>query len=210
VGSFGDVEVFSLSPTKLVVAGEGGVVTTNRADIAEAIRVGRDYGNPGDYNMRFVGLNARMSELHAAVALASLEQLDEHLQVRQELAQAYRDALSAVPGIGIQHVAEGDRSTYKDFTITVDADEFGLHRDVVRRGLSAEGIDTRCYFSPPVHRTQAYASGPPADLPVTDLVADRVLSLPMFAALPLDAVAKVADALDALSQHAEEVGTAAA
>lgn len=208
VGTFGDVEVFSLSPTKLVVSGEGGVVTTHRAEIAEAVRVGRDYGNPGDYDMRFVGLNARMSELHAAVALASLEQLDEHLTVRQQLADAYRNALADIPGVAVQRVADGDRSTYKDFTITVDAEQFGLPRDVVRRGLTAEGIDTRCYFAPPVHRTQAYAGGPLVDLPVTDAVSERVLSLPMFAALPPDAVAKVADAMAALSHHAEEVGAA--
>ena len=61
IGGFGAAEVFSLSPTKVVVAGEGGLVTTNDAGLAEAVRLGRDYGNPGDYDCRFPGLNARMS-----------------------------------------------------------------------------------------------------------------------------------------------------
>src|SRR5688500_4255747 len=67
IGGFGTVEVFSLSPTKVAVAGEGGLVTTNDAALAEAVRLGRDYGNPGNYDCRFPGLNARMSELHATV-----------------------------------------------------------------------------------------------------------------------------------------------
>ena len=71
VGGFGDAEVFSLSPTKVLIAGEGGIIATNDDSLAERCRYGRDYGNPGDYDTRFVGLNARMSELHAATALAS-------------------------------------------------------------------------------------------------------------------------------------------
>ena len=79
VGGLGDAEVFSMTPTKLVIAGEGGLVATNRADVAAAVRIGRDYGNPGDYDTRFVGLNARLSEMHAATALESLADLDENL-----------------------------------------------------------------------------------------------------------------------------------
>ena len=82
VGGFGDAEVFSLSPTKVVVAGEGGLISTNDDLLAERLRIARDYGNPGDYDCLFVGLNARLSELHAAVALASLEDLDERLAER--------------------------------------------------------------------------------------------------------------------------------
>ena len=85
VGGFGAAEVFSLSPTKVVVAGEGGLVTTNDAALAERVRIGRDYGNPGDYDTKFAGLNARLSELHAALALESLDDLDEHLARRRQL-----------------------------------------------------------------------------------------------------------------------------
>jgi len=79
VGGFGDAEVFSLSPTKVLIAGEGGIIATNDDSLAERCRVGRDYGNPGDYDTRFIGLNARMSELHAATALASFEDLEERI-----------------------------------------------------------------------------------------------------------------------------------
>lgn len=209
VGSFGDAEVFSLSPTKVVIGGEGGVVATDREDLAAAVRLGRDYGNPGDYDTRFVGLNARMSELHAAVALASLALLDEHLALRQEVAERYRQALADVPGVRTQVIAAGDVSTYKDFTIAVDEAVFGVPRDAVVRALSLDGIDTRCYFSPPVHRQQAYAGvGDVAAgelLAVTDLVSRQVVSLPMFATIGRETADRVADVLRRLHHHAEEV-----
>lgn len=183
LGGFGDAEVFSLSPTKPVVAGEGGLVTTNRDDVAEFVRIGRDYGNPGDYDTRFVGLNARMSELHAAVALESLAELDEHLEIRRALADRYCRALGPVPGIRVQRLERDDCSTWKDFTIGVDAEAFGISRDALVTALRADGIDTRNYFDPPVHRQQSHAASVERPLPVTDRVASEVVSLPLYRSL---------------------------
>ena len=94
--------------------------------------------------------------MHAALALESLEILDDHLARRAHLVARYRTLLAAVPGISPQHLAPGDESTYKDFTVVVDESAFGVDRDVLALALRAEGIDTRCYFSPPVHRHEAY------------------------------------------------------
>lgn len=203
LGRFGDAEVFSLSPTKVVVAGEGGIVTTGDAELAARLRVGRDYGNPGDYDMRFVGLNARMSELHAALALASLGMLDETLVRRRELARRYQDGLAAVPGVRCQEIAPDDGSTFKDFTVAVDADRLGLDRDQLVEVLAGEGIDTRAYFDPPVHRHRAYAGGEVPDLPVTDATSASVVSLPIYPALADADVDRVVDAVTAAAAHAE-------
>jgi dTDP-4-amino-4,6-dideoxygalactose transaminase len=182
VGGFGDAEVFSLSPTKVLIAGEGGIIATNDDSLAERCRVGRDYGNPGDYDTRFVGLNARMSELHAATALASFEDLEERIAQRNQLAERYRKVLADVPGIDFPAVAEGDRSTYKDFTILIDPDSFGMDAAAAAAALAAEGIQTRRYYSPPVHRQRAYRWVGPANagLPETDRAAARVLTLPLW------------------------------
>jgi dTDP-4-amino-4,6-dideoxygalactose transaminase len=209
VGGFGAAEVFSLSPTKVVVAGEGGVVATTDAALAELVRIGRDYGNPGDYDTRFVGLNARMSELHAAIALESLIGLDARLVERRRVVDRYRDGLAELQGVAAQHVDAHDSSTYKDFTIAIDEDAFGIPRDLVVEALRADGIDTRCYFSPPVHRQQSYRDVAPFDLPVTDAVAAKVVSLPIYAALPDVHVERVTRVLGSLHRHAEEVRTAA-
>ncbi|MGH2651897.1 MAG: DegT/DnrJ/EryC1/StrS family aminotransferase, partial [Actinomycetota bacterium] len=153
VGRFGHGEVFSLSPTKVMVAGEGGLITTSDESFAETCRIGRDYGNAGDYDPRFVGLNARMSELHAAFALRSLEGLEERIERRGDLAMLYRGALAGLPGIFFPEVRPGDRSTYKDFTVIVDPDGFGLPARKFADALRPEGIGVRRYYAPPLHRT---------------------------------------------------------
>jgi dTDP-4-amino-4,6-dideoxygalactose transaminase len=208
VGGFGDAEVFSLSPTKPVVAGEGGLVATNRDDVAHTVRIGRDYGNPGDYDTRFVGLNARMSELHAAVALESLDDLDEHLEARHALALRYASALASVPGITVQRVPASDRPTWKDFTIAVHADVFGVSRDGLVAALRAEGVDTRCYFDPPVHRQRSHAGDVTRALPVTDEVAARVVSLPLYRDLGLHDVDRIASVLADVHEQGSAVAAA--
>ncbi|HEX8770524.1 MAG TPA: DegT/DnrJ/EryC1/StrS family aminotransferase, partial [Acidimicrobiales bacterium] len=187
IGGFGTAEVFSLSPTKPLVAGEGGLVSTNDDALASAVRDGRNYGDSGDYDPRLLGLNARMSELHAALALEGLAQFDESLARRRQVAQWYITALESVPGVACQRVTQGDESTYKDFGILIDPEEFGTSRDAIWAALKADGVETRRYFSPPVHRQRYYHDRYPSDLPVTDAVASRVLNLPIYPSLDEDA-----------------------
>ena len=193
VGRFGTAEVFSLSPTKVLVAGEGGIVATDDPQLAEGCRIGRDYGNPGNYDFQFVGLNARMSEIHAAMALRSLDSLDERVERRGGLAERYREALGPVPGVTFPTVPDGDRTTFKDLVILVDPEEFGADAASLGEALAAEGIETRRYYSPPVHRVAAYreqARG--VELPVTEWAAERVLALPMWSEMSDDQPAAVA------------------
>jgi dTDP-4-amino-4,6-dideoxygalactose transaminase len=206
VGGFGDAEVFSLSPTKVLVAGEGGLISTNDDALAERCRIGRDYGNPGDYDMRFVGLNARMSEFHAAIALGSLEALDERIERRNGYAARYREALSRIPGVDFPEVPAGDRSTYKDFTILIDPDLFGVDAEGLGRALAAVGIDTRRYYAPPVHEMQAYrgVSGSNGDLVATEVAASRVLSLPLWSEMEETEQRRVVEAVARIRRFAAE------
>jgi dTDP-4-amino-4,6-dideoxygalactose transaminase len=201
VGGFGDAEVFSLSPTKVLIAAEGGIIATNDDTLADRCRMGRDYGNPGDYDTRFIGLNARMSELHAATALASFADLEERIARRNQLAERYRKALGDLPGIDFPAVAEGDRSTYKDFTILVDAERFGMDAAALATALAAEGVQTRRYYAPPVHRQRAYRWVGPANgaLPETDRAAARVLTLPLWTGMADDQVDRVGQAVARLA-----------
>jgi dTDP-4-amino-4,6-dideoxygalactose transaminase len=197
VGRFGDAEIFSLSPTKVLVAGEGGIVATNDDLLAERCAIGRDYGHPGDYDCRFVGLNGRMSELHAAVALASFSTLEERIERRGELVRLYRGELGAIPGLSFPAVRDGDRSTYKDFTVLVEPSRFGLDAGGLATALAAEGIETRRYYWPPVHAMRAYrglgATAP--GLRVTDDVGPRVITLPLWDAMSDEDVLRSAAAI---------------
>jgi dTDP-4-amino-4,6-dideoxygalactose transaminase len=210
VGGFGDAEVFSLTPTKPLVAGEGGLVATRHDDVAERLRWGRDYGHPGDYDTRFVGLNARMSELHAAVALEALVDFEAHLARRRELAARYLTHLEQIPGVSAQAVDPDDASTFKDFTVAVEPEVYGIDRDSLVAAVRAEGIETRCYFWPPVHLQEAYARSAMVDLPLTVHVARRVVSLPIYPDLSEAAVDTVADVLARVQRAAPDVGAAVA
>jgi dTDP-4-amino-4,6-dideoxygalactose transaminase len=92
----------------------------------------------------------------------------------------------------VQVLSPDDDSTWKDFTIAIDAAAFGRTRDELRATLRAEGIDTRCYFDPPVHRQQSHAASADRPLPVTDRVAPEVVSLPLYPALAPTDVDRVA------------------
>jgi dTDP-4-amino-4,6-dideoxygalactose transaminase len=206
VGGFGTAEVFSLSPTKVAVAGEGGLVTTDDEGLAVAVRLGRDYGNPGTYDCEFAGLNARMSELHATIALASLEGLDERVSWRNHLVGEFRRATAGVPGLRFQRVRDGDVSTYKDLTLILDADSFGLTASTLAQALRAEGVDSRHYYSPPVHRQKAYANTSAGrGLPITELLAASVLTVPLWSHSSEAEVRTVADAVVRIQDRAADV-----
>jgi dTDP-4-amino-4,6-dideoxygalactose transaminase len=209
IGGFGAAEVFSLSPTKVVFAGEGGLVTTNDRALAEHVRLGRDYGNPGDYNCRFPGLNARMSEVHAAIGLASLDGADKRIAHRNDLVREFRAVTAEVSGVSFQHVDEGDVSTYKDLTLLVDASAAGLDTLELAAALRAEGIDTRRYYAPPLHQQQAYSDLPvERELPVTDVVAAQVLTVPLWSHMTFDEVRTLGAAVSAAFANADQVRSA--
>src|SRR3990167_6195499 len=120
VGGFGDAESFSLSPTKLLTAGEGGIVTTNDDLLAAKIRAGRNYGDTGNYNPEFSGLSARMSEFNALLGIESLKMLEKNVAARNKTAKMYRKLLSRTPGISFQSIDNKNRSSFKDFSIKID------------------------------------------------------------------------------------------
>jgi dTDP-4-amino-4,6-dideoxygalactose transaminase len=210
IGGFGDAEVFSLTPTKPLVAGEGGLVATRRADVADAVRIGRDYANPGDYDTRFVGLNGRMSELHAAVGLASLESYAANQARRFEIVDRYCAGLDPIPGVRVQHVDAADTSSWKDFTVAIDPAGFGIGRDALRAVLTAEGVDTRTYFDPPVHRQRSYLGVAREPLPVTEAVSAAVLSLPVYPALGDDTVDEIVRLIGEVHERSSDVAASVA
>jgi dTDP-4-amino-4,6-dideoxygalactose transaminase len=207
VGREGYAQAFSTSPTKLLITAEGGVVATGDDDLAARLVAGRDYGNPGDYDGRFCGLNARLSELHASLGLASLDGLESEAVRRNELAAEYRELLSETPGLSFQVVAAGDRSSYKDFSVRVGR-EFGLTRDELATALRAEGVDTRAYYVPPVHRMQAFAAFTAAYeplLPETVALCDEVITLPCYGTMSGRDIAAVSACVAAAHDHAAAI-----
>jgi len=208
VGSFGDAEVFSATPTKLLVAGEGGVVATNDDVLAEHIRAGREYGNDGHYGSNFAGVNARMPEFNAILGIRSLEMLEENAQRRNRVVERFRERLGRLPGLTFQTIRPGNRCSYKDLSILVDEDKFGLTRDQLAQALEAENVDARKYHDPPVHTHQTYRhlrERYDGRLPVTNWVAPRSLSLPVYSHMDEATVDGICRAIERIHAYAVEV-----
>jgi dTDP-4-amino-4,6-dideoxygalactose transaminase len=202
IGSQGAAQAFSLSPTKLVIAGEGGLVTTNDDNLAAKIRVGREYGNDGNYGSQFAGLNGRMAELNALMASHSFAMLDEAVTTRNRCAELYNNLLGKLPGVAHQSIRRGDRHSYKDYCITIDEGAFGLSRNALSKALAAEQIDVRHYYDPPVHRHLAYERFAPREpLENTDWLSDHILCLPLWSKMDEDSVRQVGLAIERIWEH---------
>jgi dTDP-4-amino-4,6-dideoxygalactose transaminase len=206
VGSKGTAEVFSFSPTKPLTTGEGGLVTTHDACLAKDLRDARNYGNPGTYDATIVGLNARMTEIAAILGRHNLQALPRRLERRLELVDLYATRLRDVPGIRLQQIPSGAVSTYKDFSVNVDATKFGLPRADLARALAGEGVPTRKYFDPPVHRQTAYgAIAGEVRLPRADMLASSTLTLPLSSHMPFEHTKRVCDAIVAVHEQSDAI-----
>lgn len=188
LGAFGDASVFSLSGTKLVTSGEGGLATFRDPAAAERFTFLRVYGFKGDYNCRYIGLNGKLSELNAALGWLSLDLLDAALARRQAQVERYRDALADRADATWQAVPADRVHGYKDLALQFRTAE---KRAAVESALAAQGVMTKRYFFP-AHRMDAYAEFVRRRLPVTDQLHDRLLCIPLYHDLPdetLDSIA---------------------
>ncbi|HEV1994052.1 MAG TPA: DegT/DnrJ/EryC1/StrS family aminotransferase [Candidatus Acidoferrum sp.] len=211
VGTFGAAEVFSFSPTKLLVAGEGGLIATRDAALARRLRAARNYGDAGNYDPDLIGLNARMSEFHAALALRGLPGVDARIERRNQLRCQYQRRLEAVPGLSFQPVRADSLSTWKDFSILVEEAAFGASRNWLWDALQKENIEARRYFWPPVHRQKLYREiWDQRPLPVTDRISDCILNLPIYSSLTGEDVERVCGAILRASEFAKKHETAKA
>lgn len=202
-GGFGNAESFSLSPTKLITSAEGGIVTTNDDKLAQKVRFGRTYGDGGDYNPQFSGLSARMSELHAALGLMNLKSLEQNVSRRIKLVNLYKKLLIGIPGISFQTISDGNRSSYKDLSIYIDTETFGISRDRLYDALLAKNIIAKKYFSPPLHRQIAFKkyTGNKEDYINTNLLSENSISLPLYSHLQEKTVRLISKTIDHIRQR---------
>jgi dTDP-4-amino-4,6-dideoxygalactose transaminase len=200
-GGLGACEVFSLSPTKVITAIEGGIVTTNDAEFAQRLRCMRDYGKgPDGEEMVLNGLSARMSEFHAGVGLLSLRKADTLVRSRHELIHAYRERAKALPGCGVQEFPEDRTTSGNYFTLLIGSDA-KMDRDRVFNALKNEHIQTKRYFYPPVHAQRAFRDKPHrvvGDLKNTWSASLTSLALPLYSHMTTEQQNRICDALDSL------------
>jgi dTDP-3-amino-3,4,6-trideoxy-alpha-D-glucose transaminase len=192
VGALGTAGCFSFYPAKNLGAwGDGGAVVTNDADLAARVQLLRSHGERPRYRHRVVGTTARLDGLQAAVLRVKLRRLDEWNDQRRSAAAQLRRALEGAPvELPLLPVAGGDH-VYHLFVIRCD------DRDALRDHLDARGIASAVHYPVSVHRTEAYGDlGLGAgSMPVSESMADRVCSLPVFPGMTGEQISVVAAAV---------------
>lgn len=193
VGGLADLTCWSFHPAKNLGAyGDGGAVTTNRPELAERIRVLRNYGSPEKYVNVERGSNSRLDEIQAAFLRVKLDRLGEWNARRADVAQRYLAAFDGLDELVVPTVAADVVPAWHLFVVR------SRERDRLRSRLDAAGVQTLVHYPIPPHRQQAYADlEVRTPLPVAEQLADEVLSLPMGPHLTDDQVARVIDAVAA-------------
>lgn len=174
VGAWGAAASFSFYPTKNMTSGEGGMVTTDSADINRAVRMLRNQGMETRYQNELVGFNTRMTDIHAAIGREQLKKLPAWTAKRQSNAAFLTEHLQ---GVVTPKVASGASHVYHQYTVkVVDSD-----RDAFASELATLGVGNGVYYPTPIHKLPSFDLE--LDLPVTDRIASQVLSLPVHPAL---------------------------
>lgn len=206
IGGFGDAEIFSFHATKFFNTFEGGAVVTNDDKLANDLRFIRNFGFAGLDNVVSVGTNAKMTEVCAAMGLASLETLSRIVEVNRAHYFSYRELLSTVPGLRVLEYPLDEIRNFQYVVVTVDEGRTGLTRDELVSVLRAENILARRYFAPGAHRMAAYRTNHGgADLPNTDWLSERVFCLPTGTTLLESDVRRICQVLNTAIDCADEV-----
>lgn len=172
----GDFQVFSFSGTKQITSAEGGLVAAGSEDFALRIEYRRAYGFQNDYVSRYLGLNGKLSEIHAALACLTAHDVDAVVASRGAKAERYRERLRPIAGLRFQEHLPDSRPTYKDFAVLCPG-----RRNELADFLAHNEIQTKKYFKPlhPMPTFESFRSSAD-DLRDTVAVAGSVLCLPMF------------------------------
>ena len=186
-GNLSTIACTSFFPSKpLGCYGDGGAIFTNDEQLATVIRQIARHGQDRRYHHIRVGVNSRLDTLQAAILLPKLAILEEEMQLRQQVAQMYAIALQAA-GLAAPFIELHNRSAYAQFTIRIQ------NRSAVQTALKEAGIPTAVHYPIPLNKQPAVASD--VSLPVGDLVAEEVLSLPMHPYMTQEQVQQVVAAL---------------
>lgn len=178
VGSFPDAVCYSFYPTKNITTGEGGMIVTSNARLAQQLRLARSHGEAERYRHVRLGYNFRLTDFAAALGLEQLRDLKSRNRRRQLNAAILRRGLEKVRGIELPAEDASIQHVYNSFTILVNARVLGMTRDEFRRELAKRGVETSVHYPLPLSR-QPLFRGLGNDCPISQKLARSVLSLPV-------------------------------
>lgn len=190
IANFGDACMFSFHATKVFNTIEGGAVTYKDGKLAKVLYDIKNFGITGLESVEYVGGNAKMNEFQAAMGICNLRHIDEEIKKRKAVVEKYFERLREVEGIKLCKLKDNVKSNYAYFPVVFDG--YKMTRDEVFEGLKEQNIIARKYFYPLTNSFECYKDRfSPDETPVAKYIAERVLTLPLYADLALEDVDRI-------------------
>ena len=199
-GTMGDINAFSFYANKIVTTGEGGMVTTNRDDLADLARSYRDLCHSPQ--KRFIhdalGYNYRATSMQAALGIGSLHVIDSSLKHKTHMADLYGEGLSGIPGLTLPTTRDWATHVYWMYAILIDEQKFGMSKDQLRIKLLEGGVDTRDFFYAPCDQPILQGQTLQVHFPVTERIAKTGCYLPSGLAITADQIKTVCNEIKSI------------
>lgn len=184
-GTIGDMGMYSFFPTKTLGAyGDGGMIVTNSDELAETTKMLRVHGAKKKYHYEYIGYNSRLDNIQAAVLRVKLKYINESIEKRNMIHDAYVERLKDIPEITLPKIKGDQIPVYYVFNITCEK------RDELNEYLKENGVGTSIYYPIPLHMQNcfSYLGYKKGDFPVAERVSERILALPIYPELTMDEV----------------------
>jgi len=192
LGSFGEAEVFSLHATKLINGFEGGYVTTDNFALAKLLRQSRNFGFLEEDTVTALGLNAKLNEIHAGLALVTLEALPETIAANKARYDAYCQYFDGISGVSLIPY-EGEEEFNYEFALAQIDSSWVFSRDETIELLRSENALARPYYCPPLHLSEHRPAGmAPPSLPVTEALSHQIIQMPVGELVSVDDIRRLA------------------
>ena len=191
---FGDASMFSFHATKVFNTIEGGCVCFNNDNWVQLLNDMKNFGIHGPESVQYIGGNAKMNEFQAAMGICNLRHIDKEILKRKKIVEKYRERLEGVEGIKLSVIQKNVESGYADFPIIFE--NYKYTRNEIFEKLAEFDIGARKYFYPLTNSFECYRNYPTAGTdrtPIAQHIALRVLTLPLYADLPLEDVDRICD-----------------
>ena len=195
VANLGDMSMFSFHATKVFNTVEGGCLTFDDDDKVQLLNGLKQFGQILHTDeVPYIGTNAKMTEVHAAMGLCNLRHIDEYIENRGKVVECYRQRLSNIKGIKLCQPQADVKSNYAYFPVVFEAETLGVSRDIISEKLAEKNIFSRKYFYPLTSDFECCKErGIKADVPVAKHIAESVLTLPCYSDLSCDTVNEICD-----------------
>jgi perosamine synthetase len=181
VGTFGDAAIFAFTPTKVVTTGEGGMLVTKNDDLAEFARLFSYYGSgPGKTNFENLGRHMLLPEVSAIIGIHQLNRIEEFIDARNKIANAYNEAFNRTPNLSVINIPEGNRCSYYKYPLTLNDT---VNKEKFVQTLKERNIEMGTVFYPPCHMQPLFKNHIPQSLPGAENILARTITLPMHSAL---------------------------